>query len=73
PSRTPILQAPSRLKNIPLPAAAGTSQSLTVPLPGDTRYYLAMKTKDDANLVSAISNAASGTTLLLPVGTNGMK
>ncbi|MBO9608053.1 MAG: fibronectin type III domain-containing protein [Paenibacillaceae bacterium] len=59
------------VKNIPAPAAAGSNQSLTVTLPGDQAYYFAMKATDEASNVSALSNVASGTTLLLATGTSG--
>ncbi|MDT3428831.1 hypothetical protein J2Z22_004425 [Paenibacillus forsythiae] len=47
----------------PAPAAAGTSQSMTVGgLNPSTTYYFAMKTTDEAGNVSTISNVASAAT-----------
>ncbi len=50
----------SQVSGAPAPASAGTSQSMDVSnLASGTTYYFAIKTKDDANNVSAISNAVS--------------
>jgi hypothetical protein len=47
----------------PTPAIAGTNQSKTVNgLSPSTTYYFAMKTTDDVNLTSGLSNVAQGTT-----------
>lgn len=47
----------------PVPAAAGTNQSMTVSgLSPSTTYYFAMKTTDDASNVSALSNVPTGGT-----------
>ncbi|WP_127578941.1 discoidin domain-containing protein [Paenibacillus koleovorans] len=47
----------------PTPAAAGTSQSMTVTgLSPSTTYYFAMKTNDEVPNTSALSNVPSGTT-----------
>ena len=45
----------------PTPAAAGTSQNMTVSgLTASTTYYFAMKTSDEVPNTSALSNVASG-------------
>jgi|GEM_PF-515071 len=50
----------------PIPALAGTAQSMTVSgLSPSTTYYFALKTSDEVPNVSAISNSPSGTTLTL--------
>jgi len=47
----------------PLPAVAGTSQSMTISgLSSNTTYYFAMKTSDEIPNVSEISNVVSDTT-----------
>lgn len=51
----------------PIPAVAGTSQSMTVSgLSGSTTYYFAMKSQDEAANVSLLSNVATMTTLPNP-------
>jgi hypothetical protein len=48
---------------VPAPAAAGTSQNMTVTgLSASTTYYFAIKTKDEALNTSAVSNSPSATT-----------
>jgi chitodextrinase len=52
---------------VPVPAAPGTSQSVLVTgLASATTYYFAMKTADDANNWSLISNVASKATATAP-------
>ncbi len=47
----------------PVPVAAGSPQSFAVTgLNSDTTYYFALKTSDEANNISPLSNVASGTT-----------
>ncbi len=47
----------------PLPAAAGTSQSMTITgLSSNTVYYFTMKTSDEVSNVSGISNVVSAAT-----------
>lgn len=49
--------------NIPAPAPAGEPQQLTIKnLQKDKKYYFALRTHDEANNVSAISNIATATT-----------
>ncbi len=53
----------SEVESPPLPAASGTTQSMIVPgLVPKTTYYFALKTTDEANNSSAISNIATATT-----------
>ncbi len=45
--------------NVPAPAIAGTRQTMTISgLTGNTRYYFALKTLDEASNKSALSNVA---------------
>jgi hypothetical protein len=54
----------TQVQGEPLPQVAGTSQGMTVQdLSAGTTYYFAIKTTDDANNVSALSNVPSVTTL----------
>src|SRR5258706_8493012 len=47
----------------PVPAAAGTQQTFTIPgLTGSRTYYIAIKTTDNAGNISGLSNVPSGTT-----------
>jgi hypothetical protein len=47
----------------PVPAVAGTVQTMTIAgLSGSTTYYIAMKTTDNASNVSGLSNVPTGTT-----------
>jgi len=47
----------------PLPTAAGTQQTFTITgLQGSRTYYIAMKTTDNASLISGLSNVPSGNT-----------
>jgi Fibronectin type III domain len=47
----------------PVPTAAGTQQTFTITgLTGSRTYYIAMKTTDNAGLISGLSNVPSGTT-----------
>lgn len=56
--------AATPVANPPVPAAAGTPQTFDVlGLSTETTYYFAIKTIDEADNVSDISNVASGTTL----------
>jgi hypothetical protein len=51
----------------PLPAAAGTTQTLAITgLQSETTYYFAVKATDDAANVSPLSNIAIATTLTQP-------
>ena len=53
----------TKLAGPPAPAAAGTSQGVTISgLTSGTVYYFALKTTNHAGTVSAISNVASGQT-----------
>lgn len=53
----------SQASGEPAPAVAGTPQSYTLSgLNASTAYYVALKTRDEANNESALSNVASGTT-----------
>jgi len=65
-SRNPITAANFELAGFittePGPALAGTTQSLTITLGTGYTYYFALKTIDDWNNVSTISNIPSGTT-----------
>lgn len=55
--------AATPIAGVPAPAAAGTSQSMTVTgLPSATTYYFAMKSTDESSNASSLSNVASGTT-----------
>ncbi len=55
--------AATQVTGEPAPAAAGTSQSMTVSgLSASTTYYFAIKTADEVPNLSAISNIADGTT-----------
>jgi hypothetical protein len=54
----------TEVSNEPAPQISGTSQTHVVSsLSPDTTYYFAIKTTDDADNVSALSNIASGKTL----------
>ncbi len=49
--------------NLPTPAAAGETQQITINgLQKDKKYYFALRTHDEANNVSEISNVATATT-----------
>ncbi len=49
---------------VPSPAASGTPQNMTVTgLSNETAYYFAMKTKDELDNASPLSNVVSATTL----------
>lgn len=51
----------------PMPASAGSSESMTVSgLSSSVTYYFAIKTSDEASNVSGLSNVASGTTTSSP-------
>jgi len=53
--------------SMPTPAAAGTSQTVTVTgLSPSTTYYFALKAQDDAGNWNTISNVISRTTLVAP-------
>ncbi len=55
-------------QNIPQPQTAGTTETFMVPgLSDNTTYYFAMKTRDDAQLWSAISNILSANTTTPPL------
>ncbi len=57
------------IDNAPVPAAAGTAQSVRVDgLSASTTYYFAMKTKDEVPNTSAMSNVVSKTTTSAPSG-----
>lgn len=56
----------AEVENPPLPAVSGVTQSMVVPgLAPKTTYYFALKTTDEANNSSAISNIATATTACL--------
>ncbi len=54
-------------QNVPPPHTAGTPESFVVPnLSANTTYFFAVKTRDDEDLLSGLSNSPSATTLLSP-------
>lgn len=57
----------NQVTNEPVPQAASSTQTLVVTgLNSETTYYFAIKTKDEADNESELSNVASATTLALP-------
>lgn len=61
---TPLTFAQGQVvPNVPLPATAGTPQTVTISgLEESTTYHFALKTKDDVDAWSSLSNVASATT-----------